>query len=98
MVTDNTSTSSPDSHLRKCQQEYKSVAAELSHGRDLCEEAAGTSGGVSNSTIAPKWNIAATAATGRDSQVCASDSCFSDILVHVQHILHGPGTIAACVI
>lgn len=44
MVTDNTSPSSPDSHLRRCQQEYESVAAELSHGRDLCEEAAGTSG------------------------------------------------------
>jgi hypothetical protein len=75
MVTDNTSPTSPDSHLRRCQQEYESVA-ELSHGHDLCEEAAGTSGGASNSTIAPKWSIAASAATGRDSQVCASGSCF----------------------
>jgi len=98
MVIDNTSPSSPDSHLRRCQQEYESVAAELSHGHDLCEEAAGTSGGASSSTIAPKWSIAASAATGRDSQVCASSSCFSHTLVHVQHILHGPGTIAACVI
>jgi len=61
MVTDNTSPTSPDSHLRRCQQEYESVAAELSHGHDLCEEAAGTSGGASNSTIAPKWSIAASA-------------------------------------
>ncbi|KAL0056015.1 hypothetical protein WJX82_006718 [Trebouxia sp. C0006] len=68
MVIDNSSPSSPDSHLRRCQQEYESVAAELSHGHDLCEEAAGTSGGPSSSTIAPKWSIAASAATGRDSQ------------------------------
>lgn len=80
MVTDNTSPSSPDSHLR--QQEYESVAAELSHGRDLCEEAAGTSGAASSSTISPKWSIAASAATIRDSQVCASGSCFSHIHVH----------------
>ena len=89
MVADNTSPSSPDSHLRRCQQEYESVAAELSHGPDLCEEAAGTSDAASNSTIASKWSIAASAATGRDSQVCAFRSCFSHIPVHAQHTLLG---------
>ncbi len=98
MVTGNTSPSSPDSHLRRCQQEYESVAAELSHGRDLCEEAAGTSGAASSSIIAPKWSIAASAATSRDSQVCASGSCFSHIRVHAQHMLLGQGTIAACIV
>ena len=98
MVTDNTSPSSPDSHLRRCQQEYASVAAELSHGHDLCEEAAGTSGAASSSSIAPKWSIAASAAPSRDSQVCVSGSCFSHIPVRAQHILLGQSTIAACIV
>ncbi len=98
LVTDNTSPSSPDSHLRRCQQEYESVAAELSHGHDSCEEPAGMSGGASSSTIAPKWSIAASAATGRGSQVCASGSFFFHIPVHAQHILLVKGTVAACIV